>query len=343
MRRDRGKKSPTQADVARRAAVSQALVSYVLNNHPAVSIPDETRQRILDAAAELNYVPNRAARSLRTRRTLTLAAVIPDITNPFYPAFIRGIQDVAEANGYDVVTYNTDGIEEKELKALRSVRQGWVDGAILVTFHLPPGRVAALAEAGIAVVVLAPNEPAWVEHGIDNVMVDNVAAARAAVEYLIARGHTRIGMIAGVAGTPPREYRVQGYREALAAHDLPSDEILIRAGDFAETGGYEAMRELLRLSPRPTAVFAANDLMAIGAMTALREAGLRIPHDIAIVGLDDIPAAALVDPSLTTIAQFPERLGRRCAERLFERLNGQASPVGRLDVMEFQLVIRASA
>jgi LacI family transcriptional regulator len=337
------KRKPTQADVARHAAVSQAMVSYVLNDHPAVSVPTETRRRILEAVAELGYVPNSAARSLRTRKTLTLAAIIPDITNPYYPAFIRGIQDAAETQGFDVISYNTDGDHAKELKALRSVQHGRVDGVILVTFHLVPDDLRPLAEAGLALLMSGPNDPPWVDIGVDNLMADNVGAARTAVSYLIDRGHTRIGMVAGIAGTPPRERRVIGYCQALAEHHIALDEILIRAGDFTESGGYEGMQELLKLSPRPTAVFAANDLMAIGAMIALREAGVSVPNEMAIVGFDDIPAARLVQPPLTTVAQYPERLGRRSAEMVFERLRGEATGAGRFEAWTCDLVVRESA
>jgi LacI family transcriptional regulator len=222
------RRKPTQADVARKAAVSQAMVSYVLNDHPMASVPLTTRRRILDAVAELGYVPNSAARSLRTRKTLTIAAIIPDITNPYYPAFIRGIQDAAETEGFDVISYNTDGDRAKELKALRSVQHGRVDGVIFVTFHLTPADLQPLAEAGLALLMSGPDDPPWTEVGVDNLMPDNVEAARTAVNYLIDRGHSRIGMIAGVAGTPPRERRVVGYGQALSDHHIPLDEILIR-------------------------------------------------------------------------------------------------------------------
>jgi LacI family transcriptional regulator len=319
------------------------MVSYVLNDHPSVSVPSETRRRILDAVEELGYVPNSAARSLRTRKTMTIAAIIPDITNPYYPAFNRGIQDVAETRGFDVVTYNTDGDLAKERKAIRSVQQGRVDGAIFNLFHLGPEDLRPLVEMGLAAVVMARIDLSWTESGIDMLIVDNASAARAAVGYLIDRGHTRIGMVAGIVGTPPREGRVEGYRQALADHHIPLDEILIRAGDYTEAGGYEGMQELLKLSPRPTAVFAANDLMAMGALVALREAGIRVPDEMAIVGFDDIPAARLVHPPLTTVAQFPERLGKRAAEMLFERLGGTAPREGRRDIRECELIIRETA
>jgi LacI family transcriptional regulator len=338
-----GRRKPTQEDVARVAGVSQALVSYVINDTPTVSIPDLTKQRIRAAVIELGYVPNSAARSLRTRKTMSIASLIPDITNPFYPALERGIQDVAESNGYDLIIYNTDGIAEKERKSVGSVRQRHVDGLIMTVFHLTPDDFRVLRDDGTAVVVFGPNQEGWMEAGIDNLFVENTVAAYTIVNHLIERGHRRIAMIAGVEATPPRERRVLGYKKALAEHDICLDQILIRGGGFNEAGGYEGMKELLKLDPRPTAVFAANDLMAIGAMMALREAGLEIPSDIAVVGFDDIPAASLVNPPLTTIAQHPEKLGKRAAEMLLERLRGEAPDAGRFEMHHCDLVVRNSA
>ena len=336
-------KKPTQSDVAKRAGVSQATVSYVLNDNPVFSVPVETRQRILDAVDELGYIPNGAARSLRTRKTYTIASVIPDITNPFYPAFERGVQESAESHGYDLIVYNTSGVAEKERRCLRSVQQGRVDGVIGVFFHLTARDLVALLERGIAVVRLEATKKDGSKYDLplDNLYVDNVAAARTAVGYLIHRGHTRIGMLDGLHG--PGGARVLGYRQALAEHRIVVDENLIRDGDFKEDGGYRAMRELLRLSPRPTAVFAANDMMAMGALLAIREAGLLIPQDVALVGFDDTPVTGLVTPSLTTVTQFQENLGRRAAEMLFERLEGTAPEHGRYEEMPYELIVRESA
>ncbi len=328
--------------MARHASVSQAVVSYVLSSSPSVTIPAVTRDRVI-AAAELGYVPNSAARSLRTKKTMTIAGVIPDITNPFYPAFERGIQDVAEAKGYDLVTYNTDGIEAKEQKSLRFVREGRVDGMIMTPFHVTPADLAPLLDVGVNVVMLSGDHETWSANGIDSVSILNEQAACDAVNYLLDRGHFRIGMIAGEAGTPPREGRVRGYLRALGEHGIPREPVLIRSGDYTEAGGYQGMRDLLRLDPLPTAVFCANDLLALGAMIALREGHLRIPEDMAIVGFDDIPAARFVSPALTTIAQFPERLGRRCAAMLFERLDGSVTGPGRSESAFHELIVRHSA
>jgi LacI family transcriptional regulator len=330
---------PTQAEVAKLAGTSQAIVSYVITNSPHVSISSETRQRVLGAVAQLGYVPDRMARNLRSRKTYTIASIIPDITNPFYPAVERAIQDVADQHGYEVIIYNTDGLAAKEQKCLESAQRSGADGLIGVFFHLTESDLASLHIPLVHVLGYAPTQP----QPFDVIFMDNAAAARKAVSYLIERGHTRIGMIAGLEATPPRLHRILGYRQALAEHHLPLDEILIRGGDFTEKGGYEGMQELLRLSPRPSAVFAANDLMAMGALMALREAGLRVPEDMAVVGFDDIPAARLVNPPLTTIVQFQEMLGRRIAEMLFERLNGTAPAYTRAEPLPFELVVRQSA
>jgi len=336
-------KKPTQGDVARRAGVSQALVSYILNNSSVVSVPADTRQRILDAVEELGYVPNGAARSLRTRKTYTIASIIPDITNPFYPAFERGIQESAESHGYDLIVYNTGGVAERERRCLRSVQQGRVDGVIGVFFQVTARDLVALVERGIGVVRLEAKRKEAGKHDLplDNLYVDNVAAARAAVSYLIGRGHARTGMLDGLHG--PGGARVLGYRQALSEHGISVDEGLIRDGDFREDGGHRAMRELLGLSPPPTAVFAANDMMAMGALLALKEAGLAVPQDVALVGFDDTPATRLVTPPLTTVTQFQERLGRRSAEMLFERLDGTAPEHGRYEEMPYELIVRESA
>lgn len=338
-----GGKKPTQADVARVAGVSQAMVSYVLNDSPTVSVPLVTRQRILDAIDGLGYVPNNNARSLRTSRTHTIAGVIPDITNPFYPAFERGIQEVAEARGYDLIVYNTGGSLERERKCLRSLQQGRVDGVVAVFFHLTARDLGVLLERDVAVVRLEAKkrEAAEFELPLDNLSVDNVEAACVAVEYLIGRGHDRIAMIAGRGG--PGSTRTLGYRRALEKHGIPVDEALIRDGDFNENGGYGISRELLATSPRPTAVFAANDMMAMGALRAIREADLEIPGDVALVGFDDTPWTRLVTPPLTTVTQFQEKLGHRAAEMLFERLDGEAPEGGRHEEMPYELIRRGSA
>jgi LacI family transcriptional regulator len=273
------KKRPTQADVARKANVSQALVSYVLNNNLTISVPAETRQRILEAIDELGYEPDRLARSLRTRKTNTIACVIPDITNPFHPAFAQGLQHVADRHGYDVILYNTERDADREHKALRSLRQGRVDGVVITPLHLGPDELLTLLDIQIPVVVQGTGVMPLQVGGLplDSLHVNNVAAACTAVSFLIGRGHARIAFIAGQKDTPPQQDRELGYRRALEEHGIPFDHRLVQDGDFKEAGGHQAMRALLVLSPQPTAVFAASDLMAIDALIAIKEAGLKVP------------------------------------------------------------------
>lgn len=335
------KKRPTQADVAEKANVSQAMVSYVINNNSTVTIPDETRQRILSVMDELGYVPNITARRLRSSKTYTVAGVIPDITNPFYPAFERGVQDTVNQYGYDLVIYNTDGTAERERKYLESLLQGRVDGVVGVFFHLRTADLSLLIEQQIPVVRLEAMPKVPGRLSLDNIYIDNIAASRSAVEYLIDKGYRRVAMLSSHEG--PARFREMGYREALEAHHIEFEPVLLGYGAYSEDGGYMAMSSLLQQrDSRPSAVFAANDLMAMGAMLAIREAGLSIPDDIAVMGFDDIPTAKLVYPSLTTVAQFQRQLGQRAAELLMERLTGSLPEQGRSVEMPYRIIERDS-
>jgi LacI family transcriptional regulator len=337
------RKRPTQDDVARMAGVSQTVVSLVLNDRSLVTISPQTRQRVLTAIDELGYVPDGSARSLRTGKTLIVASLIPDITNPFYPAFERGIQDVADANDYDLIAYNTDGIRAKELRCLQSMQQARVDGIIATPFQLTAEDFSPLIENGVPVVVFGElvSEPASAP--LDSIFVDDYGAAGKLVTYLLDRGYLPLSMIAASDDHMRREGRTVAYHRVLAEWATPQEALLARGDDPTEAGGYAAMRKLLAGSPRPRAVFAANDMMAMGAMVAIREVGLCVPEDIAVAGFDDIPVARLLNPSLTMVAQFPERLGRRAAEMLFERLNGTITGERRRLEMPYELMIRDSA
>lgn len=334
------KKRVTQADVAQYAQVSQAMVSYVISGS-SVSIPLETRKRIVKAMEDLGYVPNVTARRLRSSKTLTIAGIIPDITNPFYPAFERGIQDIVDKQNYDLIIFNTDGNKAKEEKCMNSLLQGRVDGVVGVFFHLCAKELFPLLEQGIAVVRLEAMPKEAGKLPLDNLYIDNIAAAKEAVSYLISKGHTRIGMLAGVDG--PSSFRVRGYKEALEQHGFKPDRRFIQKGSYNEEGGFETMQKLLELAKPPSAIFAANDLMAMGAMVAIRKAKLNIPDDIAVIGFDDIPSAKLLNPPLSSVAQQQRRMGQRAAEMLFERLSGTIPPTGRSEEIPYQLISRESA
>ena len=331
------KRRATQKDVARLAGVSQATVSMVLSGG-APAIPAETWERITNAARELGYVPNRAAQALRTSRTMTIACIVPDITNPFYPALIRGIQSVTDKVSYDVLSVNTDGSPERERHFLDWFRQGRVDGVIGVFFTLKAKDFKPLVDAGVPVVRIESSKKRGGDIAIDDIFVDSRAAAYAVTKRLLALGHSRIAMIAGRGG--PQGVRVEGYREALLEAGIEPHVVIDEA--FSEVGGTRAAEKILDGGFAPTAIFAANDLMAIGVMQALRERGIEMPRDVAVVGFDDISAARLVTPPLTTVAQFQDKMGARAAKILLDRLNGKAPPGGTATEMPFSLIERGS-
>lgn len=343
-KKERSRK-PRQVDVARAAGVSQALVSHILNGNEAVAVAPETKKRVLQIAADLGYEPDNAARSLVTRKTLTIAGVIPDITNPFFPAFERSIQKVAEENNYHLIVYNTDGQEEKERKCLRFVQQGRADGVIFVGWHMKAHDLKPLLDRHIPVVALDNLVAPYAAMPLDCIYTDDKAAARTAVTYLLDKGHRRIALINGEQGTRPARSRTAGYMEALVARGVPVDPALIKYTDFTGKAGMRAMKEILQSQDRPTAVFCAcaADLIGVGAMRAIRDAGLSIPADVAVVGFDDIEVASLMTPSMTTVTQFPANLGRRAAEMLIERLNGTAPDAPRVEKMPYELIVRESA
>lgn len=335
------KKRSTQLDVAKLANVSQATVSHVVNDTD-FSIPENTRKKILDAMNTLGYIPNRMAQSLRRQKSYTIASVIPDITNPYYPAFQRGIQKVATHNNYDLVVYDTLEKEDNEVRILNAIQRLGVDGAVLTLFHHTIEDLQPLVDQGIYIVTMSIGKFDHDKRKIDIMFSDNLSMAKRATNFLIDKGHKRIGLIAGLDGTPHRKAREKGYIKALEESKLPLERILIEAGDFTEKGGFEAMQKILEMDSLPTAIFASNDLMALGAMTAIRGAGLSIPDDIAIIGIDDIPAAKLVYPSLTTFTQHQEQAGEVAAKMLFDRINETYTGPGRLVEMPVELIIRES-
>ncbi|MBW7922358.1 MAG: LacI family DNA-binding transcriptional regulator [Rubellimicrobium sp.] len=328
----------TQKDVALQAGVSQAAVSMVLSGSAAGTLPDETVARIRLAASELGYVPNLVARALKTRRTMTIACVIPDITNPFYPALIRSVQKAAQAQGYDVITLNTDGIAANEQHVLEWALRGRIDGIVGVFFTLRAHDLELLLRNSIGIVRIESSRKTGGRLAIDDIFVDSKAAAREVVAHLVARGRRRIAMVAGVGG--PQAVRVEGYLEALRQAGL--DAHVVTGAAFAEQDGLEAAHAILDSGFAPDAIFAANDLMAIGVMRGLRERGIAIPDDVAVVGFDDISAASLVTPSLTTVTQFQDRMGERAAKILIERLSGERDGAGVALEMPFSLIERQS-
>ncbi len=329
---------PTQKDVAEKAGVSQATVSMVLNGKTLQSIPVDTVERVRAVAMELGYAPNRFAQALKTRKTMMIACIVPDITNPFYPLLVRGVQSVAQRHNYDVITLNTDGAEQHERHYLRWALEGRVDGVTGVFFKMRVPDFAEAIEAGLPVVRIESARKTGGGIAIDDIFIDSKAASISVVDYLIEAGHKRIAMIAGTGG--PQPVRVDGYQERLAEAGL--EPLVVIDTDFSEVGGIRATERILATDFKPTAIFAANDLMAIGAMQALRDRGITIPNDIAVIGFDDISAAKLVSPPLSTVSQFQNKLGEKAAECLLERLNGSRNGAGQAYEMPYQLIKRGS-
>jgi LacI family transcriptional regulator len=330
----------TQREVARAAGVSQATVSMVMSRGRTHAIPPETFERVMQVARDLGYVPNRQAQALKTRRTKTLACVVPDVTNPFYPSLVRGIQTIADAAGYDVIVLNTDGSAERERRFLEWSLRGTIDGVVGVFFKIRAADFASIVRASIAVVRIEASAKRDGALPIDNLFVDNAAAAAEATRYLVERGHRRIAMIVGSGG--PERNRISGYLQALG--EVGYAPKVVTFGEFNHEGGYRATRDVLDASVRPTAIFAGNDLMALGAMTAIREAGLSMPDDVALMGFDDTFAASVVTPQLSTVSQGQFALGQAATEMVLQRLHDLPPDApGRLREMPFEVVKRQSA
>jgi LacI family transcriptional regulator len=328
---------PTVQDVARHAGVSVATVSYVLNGTRFVSAG--LRERVLAAVRELHYEPNAAARTLRSNRSHTLGLILPDLRNPFFTEALRGVEDVAEAHGYTVLLANSDEDPRREATHLRVLRGKHIDGLILAPAGALYPDLEQLVEERFPLVLLDRDLAGL---GASAVMLDNRAAARAAVEHLIRLGHQRVGMIAGRPPISSTVDRQRGYRRALEQAGVPFDEQLVATGGSTIEGGAAAVRALLELPSPPTAIFAANNLMTIGAVMALERHGLSIPRDIALVGFDDFAWADVFRPRLTTVAQPLYELGRAAAELVLKQLAREEDGPRRV-LLAGTLVVRDSS
>lgn len=327
----------TQKEVAERAGVAQATVSLVLNGGRD-KVAAETAERIEAAIAELGYQPNRFAQALRTQRSHVIACVVPDLTNPFYPSLVVAVQKVARAAGYEVITIDTEGREANERQVVQSAQHGRFDGIVGVFFNLGARELAPLGKVGVPIVRIEVSRKAGGSLPIDDLYIDNEAAARALTDRLLALGHRHITMIAAPGG--PQRVRLQGYLDAMATADAEPN--VLEAEHFTVEGGRHAADALVESGRPVTAIIAANDMMAIGVMQSLIAHGLSIPGDISVAGFDDILASALVTPSLTTVAQFQDRLGAAAAEKLLDRLANGADEPGRAEEMPYEIIIRGS-
>lgn len=323
-------------DVAKAAGVSIATVSATINQSAYVS--PALQERVRKAVAEVGYHPDGIARSLKTRTTKTLGLIISDISNPFFTAVIRGIEDVANARGYTLVLCNTDERLEKERAYVQLLRSRRVDGLIMAPVGIAEEYEGFDAAVAVPLVFIDRRVPGRA----DAVVVDNVRGALDVVRHLIDLRHRRIGIITGLPKISTSKERLQGYRQALTEAGLPVDPALLKIGYSRLDGGYQAARELLGLPARPTAVFATNNLMAIGLMRAVAECGLRCPQDISVACFDDFEWASVFHPRLTTVAQPTYDMGTKAAELLLARLDGSHAGEPREVVLSPTLIIRDS-
>ena len=330
---------PTIHDVARRAGVSTATVSRALNAKGQVR--PATRWLVEEAVRELGYRPNTLARSLKTRTTQTIAFLLPDITNPFYPGLVKGVQDCAHAHGYTLLLGSAEGDPAAEEQYLNLLWEKRVDGAIVDGLVLPRDRIAAFVSGGFPIVSLDrnvdfPNVPL--------VQVNNARGARLATEHLLDLGHRRVAHVSGADGLRISEERLAGYVDALREAGIEPDPRLIAAGRFSEEGGAAAAELLLARGGDFTALFAANDMSAIGAIKTLEDRGLRIPDDVSVVGFDDLRLSAYVSPALTTVRQPAYEMSYRAAELLFELIEtGKRRRRSANVVFEPELIVRSSS
>jgi DNA-binding LacI/PurR family transcriptional regulator len=312
-------KRVTHKDVAERAGVSVATVSYVLNNGPRpVSV--ETRSRVEEAIVALGYYPNELARSLRLQQSSTIGLLVPNITNPVYAEIAQDLESVCTAAGFLVLLCNSARQHEREKRFVQMLRAKQVDGVVLLPHHEPLRLIAPLLESHIPVVVVEHDLP-----GVHCIAIDEVRGGCLATQYLIDLGHCRVGLIRREPTSALSSQRLTGYRQALAAAGIPFDPTLVIECGAGHAAGAWAMQQLLALSTPPSAVFAHNDVLAIGAIHAAQRAGLSIPADISVVGYDDIASAAFVTPPLTTVRQPKAEIGALAGRTILQLAQGKAA------------------
>jgi LacI family transcriptional regulator len=305
----------TVADVAGRAGVSVSTAARVLSGHGYAS--DDTRRIVLEAAKELGYVPNQVARSLRTRQTRTIGLLIGDVENSFYSVIAKNVESAAKDAGYHVLLCNSDddaSIEREYVQLLDGMR---VDALIITPTADNARQLTRLLQSGTVIVQVDRRVEGL---AADAILVDNEAGAASAVTHLIESGHTRIGILTGELDVLTAHGRLLGYRRALEEHRLPVHDELVSSGSFHRDHAIDNAIAVIRADPRPTAIFAANNILAEALMIALDREGLRVPHDVSVVAFDDVPWMSMVEPPVTAVRQPVADMARSAAELALRRL-----------------------
>lgn len=310
----------TIGDVARRARVSTATVSRVLAGHGRAR--PETRERVFAAARDLGYRPSGVARSLRQRATRTIGLIVTDIENPFFPQLVRAVEDAARDLGYAILLCNADDDPERESAYLELLVDRWVDGVVIAASSLGERHREWLVDARLPIVLVNSTD---LDIGLSTIASDNYAGGALAARHLADLGHERFGLITAPPRNTDGPARLAGARDALRAAGIAGVDILVATDEAGVAGGERAAADILRRNPRVTGLVAYNDLMAIGAMRAVRAAGLRIPSDVSITGFDNVDLSAYVDPPLTTVAQATSELGHWAVTQLAAALADRAT------------------
>jgi LacI family transcriptional regulator len=305
-------------DVAKLAGVAPITVSRVINNSGYIA--DKTRQKVEAAIVELGYVPNILARSLKSKRTNTLALVFTDITNPFFTILARGVEDTASVAGFNVIFCNTDESQEKEDNYIQLLLQKQVDGILLVPAGSNTKSIQIIQEQNTPLVVLDRRIP---NTNVDIVRGDSEGGAKRLTQHLIDLGHRRIVILGGPCNVSTAKDRLMGYKKAMEENGL-KDHIMSYYGGFSQASGHELTRMIFANDPKPTAIFAANNLVAIGALRALHEMGFKVPDDVALVSFDDIPENLTVVPFMTVVSQPSYELGKTATELLISRIKNDS-------------------
>ena len=327
---------PTIKQVAARAQVSTATVSRFLSGENYIS--KDARARIGKAMEELNYQPNRIARNLRTRKAFTVGVILSDIRNPFFTSVVRGIEDVLHKSGYTLFLCNSDEDTQKETIYLKTLREEGVAGIILASSQKDLSEYRRIIGEHLPLVAI-DRYPRGLE--VDSVGVTNISGAREAVSHLLSLGHERIGFINGPKQNINSIERGSGYEKAFAERNLKIDKKLVQYTNFKQDGGCLAMRKLLELKKPPTAVFAANNLLALGALQVINKYNLKIPEDLSFICFDDTPWTTAFQPPITAVAQPTYELGTIAAEFLLERSKNFEKPINHL-TLETKLILRNS-
>lgn len=333
----------TITDVANTAGVSKSTVSRVLNG-TAEYMREDTRQRVLEAIAELSYRPSSVARSLVSKRTLTAGILVSDVGNPFYPEVIHGVEDVALGRGYDIFLCNTNYDLERGKQCIRSLADKQVDGVLIMSSSMSDEWVQELVKNNIPAIVL--DWPAQTGEGvIGNININFEPGIRAVVDHLVEIGHRHFAHISGPQHLWTTRLRQDAFLKSVAAHGIDPEMVVIVEGDLHIEGGRQGLAQLLTTRPHPTAVFTANDLMAVGVVRAARAYNLRVPEDLSVVGLDDIWLVADMEPPLTTVVLPRYEIGQMAMQMLLEVLqDSKKFPPGSVysRQVETHLVIRRS-